>query len=276
MCCFSGPVRVVADTTIFARREGNTQFLAYQMRFQADKPVAMILPIPVALPAREDSVRFLDLKGYPQLFTALSELWPAPSFTSSKAAGAVPVATAMPKLAVETVGDFVASFVPTIADFERLDPRFRLPRQVWDSLPRYKDFGFVVFQLKALGGTPHPMAFSFPTRLATEVFYPTVHIHDGRVHPEEHFDHLLYLQADGSDWEKSPLATTTTIDTSQTKGLVLPDRPVFRQRMLGVYSNEDVLVTPTRASFALAAGIAASTLALGGLGLRWLKKRPGV
>ena len=29
MCCFSGPVREVADTKIFARREGNTQFLAY-------------------------------------------------------------------------------------------------------------------------------------------------------------------------------------------------------------------------------------------------------
>ena len=38
------------------------------------------------------------------------------------------------------------------------------------------------------------MAFEFETRLKNEIFFPTVHIHDGEVHKREHFDHTLYLQ----------------------------------------------------------------------------------
>lgn len=275
MCCFSGPVREVADTKIFARREGNTQFLAYQMRYSADRQVAMILPIPIALPAREDSVRFLDLKGYPTLFTDIAELWPPVALAVAKSIQTASVpSTALPRLAVQDVGEFAASFVPSVSDFERLDPRFRLPRQVWDSLPRYASFGFVVFQLKELGGTPHPMAFSFPTRLESEVFYPTVHIHDGKAHPEEHFDHLLYLQAEGSDWEKAPSRVTDHVTTKLTSGLVLPNRPIFRQRMLGVYSNEDILVKPQGAGFSTVGKLALGAIAVGGVS-RWLLKKRG-
>jgi len=65
-----------------------------------------------------------------------------------------------------------------------------------------------VFQLRGLQGgwlsrllrsdrkkTFHPMAFEFPTRAPSHLFYPTVHIHDGEVHPEAFFDHALYAQA---------------------------------------------------------------------------------
>ena len=275
MCCFSGPVREVADTNIFARRDGKTQFLAYQMRYRADKPVAMILPLPMALPAREDSVHFIDLKGYPTFFTALADLWPAPTLGTSKGeVSSLPQSLSEPRLVVKEVGDFVASFVPAVNDFERLDPRFRLPRQVWDSLPRYANFGFVVFQLKELRGTPHPMAFSFPTRLESEVFYPTVHIHDGRVHPEEHFDHLLYLQADASEWSKAALPVTDQVVIERAAGLVLPGRPIFRQKMLGVYSNEDILVQPQTAPLQTIAKLALGAVAVGGLS-RWLLKKRG-
>lgn len=48
----------VAETALFARmsRPG-TQVLAYRMTYSAKVPTAMILPLPVALPAPEDPPR---------------------------------------------------------------------------------------------------------------------------------------------------------------------------------------------------------------------------
>jgi hypothetical protein len=37
---------------------------------------------------------------------------------------------------VREVGSFEASYVPKIADFSRLDERFRLPVAVWKKLPQ--------------------------------------------------------------------------------------------------------------------------------------------
>src|SRR5437899_1303322 len=64
-----------------------------------------------------------------------------------------------PKLKVRTVGNFSASFVPTVKDFGRLDERFRLPEGTWEALPDYKDFGFAVFKLDQNVRQVHPMAF---------------------------------------------------------------------------------------------------------------------
>lgn len=104
----------------------------------------------------------------------------------------------------KNVGDYEASFVPSQADFERLDPRFCLPPSVWSQLSLYADWGFAVFklslnppptQLSALDlriiaerkrdGKPpfpprrrdiHPMAFRFPRRDPSRLFFPTVHV----------------------------------------------------------------------------------------------------
>ncbi len=66
MCCFSGPVKNVGQTNIFARAERGAalQQLAYSMSFSASEPLAMILPIPVLNGAGEDAVRFIDLSAY--------------------------------------------------------------------------------------------------------------------------------------------------------------------------------------------------------------------
>ena len=57
-------------------------------------------------------------------------------------------------LKVHSVGKFVASFVPSQSDFDRLDPQFVIPKESWAKLPEYQDFGFAVFQLKELSGYP--------------------------------------------------------------------------------------------------------------------------
>ena len=68
MCCFSAKTEV-HGTSIFARlTKPGVQALAYQMTYKAAEPTAMILPLPVALPAREGSVRFVDLRAYPDFF----------------------------------------------------------------------------------------------------------------------------------------------------------------------------------------------------------------
>ena len=73
MCMFSLPVLSVGDTQIFARFSGTgTQFLAYQMTYESEQETAMILPLPVSQPSKEDSVKFINLEEYSGFFNAVS------------------------------------------------------------------------------------------------------------------------------------------------------------------------------------------------------------
>ncbi|MBS2014307.1 MAG: hypothetical protein JST00_15580 [Deltaproteobacteria bacterium] len=261
MCCFSAKTEV-HGTTIFARMvKPGTQLLAYQMKYTAATPTAMILPVPVALPAREDAVRFKSLKEYPTFFGDLEKGFPAPAprLRGMKSAPEAQASTAAAApLAVHDVGDFVASFVPSIADFSRVDPRFAIKKDVWDKIPAYKDYGFAVFQLKELEGSPHPIAFELDTRLDGTIFFPTVHIHDGSVHEKDDFDHALYLQAPVADrhagsYEGPDAVDAATgfvrskgpakefADAARSQGMLDPDLLVHKITMRGSLPNRDVL-----------------------------------
>ncbi len=65
MCCFAGHVSDVSATDIFARVDGERQYVAYQMSFSSNKQTAMILPIPVVHNAADDAVEFLALDDCP-------------------------------------------------------------------------------------------------------------------------------------------------------------------------------------------------------------------
>src|SRR5688572_25325390 len=125
MCCFSKPVKLVADTNIFARAaaEGR-QFLVYSMKVGAVEDLAMILPIPVPPNPKEDAVRFINLEKYPDFFDEMATGFPLEQ-PRGRAGGAGGPA-ALGGLKVVEVGSFVASFVPAIKDFARLDEQFRL------------------------------------------------------------------------------------------------------------------------------------------------------
>uniref|UniRef100_UPI003783D3DB hypothetical protein n=1 Tax=Prosthecobacter sp. TaxID=1965333 RepID=UPI003783D3DB len=246
MCCFTGKVEEVKNTRIFARlRTDGRQTLIYQMSVKVPQDLAMVLPVPVKKGVGEDAMRFYDLSKYETVFEDLWKLFQVQYNYGAKA----PVAVAAPReaLRVVSVGAYDASFVPTIADFSRLDARFRLPEGVWAKLPGYADFGFAVFKLKPGNAQVHPMAFSFPTALARTVFFPTLHIHDGKVHAKEKFDHTLYLQGSGMDttrsgWEESPVLPVTKVKCGNTHGIVRPDLHVFRNEMRGKFVNGDVVV----------------------------------
>ena len=255
MCCFSQPVKSVRATNIFARAGAeDRQFLAYSMSLEAPKDLAMILPLPVRTPAGEKDVEFIDLKRYPDLFKDLDKGFPALySFgggggSIKRAAGPAPA-----KLEVVRVGNFEASFVPTINDFSRLDERFRLPRETWNKLPQYESYGFAVFKLKPGAATIHPMAFSFPRRDANALFFPTVHIHDGKVHSKAAFDHALYCQPHPdqhleliNDWQESRGHARSFVAIDRTKGLIVPNQHCYKRELRGELPNQDIYLKVER------------------------------
>jgi hypothetical protein len=244
MCCFTRPVKEVADTNIFARASGEgRQYLVYSMAFAADEDLAMVLPLPVARRSGEDALRFINLEGYPAFFADLRAGFPEPrDHGRGRAAALAP----RPTLKVVDVGSFEASYVPTVADFDRLDERFRMPAGVWDELPMYRHFGFAVFKLKSGAHQAHPMAFEFPRAKPKQLFFPTVHVHDGRVRRMARFDHALFCQVDGGrhvpHWEESPEPAGRFANATRSQGILDPQAVCWRQRIEGRRVNEDILV----------------------------------
>jgi hypothetical protein len=251
MCCFSRPVELVADTNIFARAsKDGRQFLVYSMTMSAKEDLAMILPIPTPKESKEDAVKFINLKEYADFFKDLRTGFPPkPTKNGDKSLGKSDDTRI---LKVVEVGDFEASFVPAVKDFSRLDERFRLSTDVWDKLPQYKDFGFVVFKLKKSdkekgASKVHPMAFEFPRANAKKLFFPTVHIHDGKVHEEAGFDHALFCQQSGEEdlmmkWEESPQPAGLFMKMELSQGLLDKSGHCYRREMRGKLKNEDIIV----------------------------------
>ena len=118
------------------------------MTYRAGEDLAMVLPLPTPPGVKEDAVQFVDLHGYPKFFDHLSNGFPEPPVTGGILTRARNMPAARAPLAVVEVGSFEASFVPTVKDFSRLDPRFRMPEGIWDKLPQYKQAGFAVFKLR--------------------------------------------------------------------------------------------------------------------------------
>ena len=244
MCCFSGPVTAVYQTKIFARLTGGgQQAIVYSMALDAPADLAMILPLPVKAGSGDDALTFVNLEDYPDFFAHMALVFPQPK---AFAAAAAPVSrSAKSILPVQIIGSFEASFVPTAADFSRLDKRFRLPDGTWDQLPGYAGFGFAVFKLKRGSQKVHPMAFTFPTSKPDSIFFPTLHIHDGEVHKEAEFDHVLYCQASDyhfPNWTESEKVPSQTMTMAKTAGLVAPNEHVHRRIISGNKANTDVLV----------------------------------
>jgi len=243
MCCFSGSRQVsVSRTNIYARmlERRPLQVLAYGMDLAVEEEVAMVLPLPVPPGSGDDAVTFIDLHSSPQMFQQLAGLFVMPSRSGSRSA--MPTALG---LAVHKVGSFVASYVPTRGDFVRLDPRFRISEELFAAVPQYIDYGFAVFQLAPGRSTIHPMAFSFPTRDPDRLFFPTVHVHDGSVHPTAAFDHSLYYQHPrctelGGEFGGDEVSVMSGTDTFT--GVTSRELPYARRTMKAQLPNVDTWI----------------------------------
>lgn len=261
MCIFTGSVRDVSSTAIFARSTDlNRQVLVYSMALVTNRDIAMVLPLPVPRGAAGGDVTFVDLRAYPKFFDDLDLAFrydrglKATNGEVRLILGAPPP----PRLIVHTVGCFEASFVPTREDFSRLDPRFRLSEDVWQRLPHYDDWGFAVFKLGPMSTRTavHPMVLEFPRRSPDRLFFPTVHVHQERVESSATFDHFLYCQDvdevrlenwfwsfhSQDRWQRSNVELNKVLAADRSRGLVLLDRPCYRVPLSGAYPNVDVVV----------------------------------
>ncbi len=263
MCCFSRAVKFVGGTRIFVRGlEDGRQHIVYAMDVEIDSPLAMVLPLPVPAGVADDAVTFVDLEAYGGFFDDLERAFP-PDYTAMPQSKGPIARGAPPKqtLVVHDVGAFEASFVPTRADFARLDARFRMPEDVFAQHAAYADHGFAVFQLApekgGFFGTAskrqriHPMAFTFPRREPDALFFPTLHVHDGVVTESARFDHMLYCQVDGVlgetlDWTPSTTPLDAHVDTARAHGLVLGEARGRRTSMFGTLPNADVVLRAPR------------------------------
>ena len=250
MCCFTRPVTSVKDTNIFARPDQDgRQFLVYSMSINAKEDLAMVLPLPVKPGTGEKGVRFIDLSEYKEFFFDLSRAFPPPPPVLANDESAVTKGSRSLRLEVVQVGSFEASFVPTNKDFSRLDERFRLPAGTWNKLPQYSNFGFAVFKLKRGAGNIHPMAFSFPRRDTKNLFFPTVHIHDGKVHEIADFNHTLYCQPteheplQTREWEESTGNVGRVVNIARAKGIVDAEAHCYRKNLSAKLPNRDTLLS---------------------------------
>lgn len=249
MCCFSGDVRHVSGTKIFARLLADgRQLLAYAMKVELEQELAMILPLPVLSSAGEAALSFVDMGNEDGFFEALEAAFPA--FSVAPAARLFQGPPTRAPLPVFDVGRYVASFVPTVADFARLDARFRLPNQLLGQLPLYQDYGFAVFQLKPLPRAAkkpqklQPMALTFTPRESRALFFPTVHVHDGSVPAQAGFDHALFCQADGVlaetlGWVAAKESLGAHVQGERSRELVDVTRGGFAEPLWGPLANRD-------------------------------------
>ncbi len=280
MCIFTGTIETVSDTRIYAALQPRgLQALVYSMEIRTRADLAMVLPLPALAGASEDAVRFVSFEDYPSFFDDLDGLFPALVDPNAQPMLWLSDDLEEAPLEVHRVGAYDASFVPSHADWGRLDPRFQLPSEVWEKLPQYRDWGFAVFKLSVascekhaeeierlstLGSTEieedaleeirsqriHPMALVFPTRRPERLFFPTVHVHDGEVHKGGSFHHRLYCQlADPGahavqtpHWRCSHGPVDACVDLERAEGLVRSAMPMFRTGLHGYLPNQDTWV----------------------------------
>lgn len=261
MCCFAQPVVEVKNTAIFARlTTDGRQFLLYSMHCKLRKENAMVLPLPVDTASPD--FQFLDMSETPELFTEIERSFVPPRPRSSDGwLGGDEFFD--DHLEVVNVGSFEASWVPSQDQFERLDPRFRISPRVWAELPHYSDYGFAVFKFRRGEQKVHPMGLCFRTRHPDKLFYPTLHIHDGEIHPQEMFDHVLYAQTETNlihqpdpdclpdphsiynidhNWTHSYHPFGQFLSKGNTHNAIHRERKGYRRSIVGRRTNCDVLV----------------------------------
>jgi hypothetical protein len=271
MCIFSKPVNSVSATHIFVRRDlrNNRNVTIYQMEASLMGDNAMILPVPGT------DVEFVNLEGYPEFFKDMDSLFPQ---KLTRLAKSLSRSGGTKTLEVHDVGQYIASYVPSMNDWDRIDPVFKLADNCWEELPDYSTFGFVVFQLKSknhgrdyseeyAGIVPpsrkrlqlgvekfHPMAYTY-TPIDNRIFFPTTHVHDGEVEKVSNYDHKLYYQLDDDfstvplttsnhfSWEISTGMPSSSMNIHACLGLVNAFAPIARLHLDNVdLPNQDIIL----------------------------------
>jgi hypothetical protein len=172
---------------------------------------------------------------------------------------------------VFTVGAFKASIVPSLDQLGQLDELFHIQTGFRELLAeRYGDWAFVVYQLAPGNHVLHPFGVAFESRFEEQLFFPTLHVHDG-VHAaaKAGFAHSLYAQGASLEARQLPFSGQLPRSTPQwgdpqppamvprggpppPPGPVLPmpavpgfvdlRRPLDSMSRFGDHPNEDIYV----------------------------------
>lgn len=134
------------DANIFCRLVApRRQLLACSMSLSAHDELSLVLPLPVPVGCPAEEIRFVDLDDYPAFFDCLargSVRYPAGSRQHMLDR------VRLPKAPVQV--HVCAEFTTSLVDYhglEQLDPPIRLPEEVCDRFPTYRDYGFVVLRI---------------------------------------------------------------------------------------------------------------------------------
>ncbi|MEL7336734.1 MAG: hypothetical protein AAFN70_11095, partial [Planctomycetota bacterium] len=127
-----------------------------------------------------------------------------------------------------------------------------------------------------------------------QIFFPTVHIHDGQLHDREHFDHQLFAQSNVLDEIAGAYRTPKHIDTTtgwtrsnrtagdfmsmdKTLGLVAPNQLVHRKLMRGMLANTDTFASLDKFTYSAASSsqfwIVGGIAALAAAPMAWIIRR---
>lgn len=178
MCIFAGSVERVSKTRIIvAPTSDGRQFTAYSNSVVSRSTKnAMILPVPTG-----GEITFVNLENSPDLMQACENLFPKPDVTSNNTSWGFGAGfSSKSPLPVEKVGGYSCSIVPSLADFDRINPDvFVLPKNTAELLKKTypEGYSFIVCQFER-EVNEHPIAYTHPMRDG-KLFIPTFHGHDG-------------------------------------------------------------------------------------------------
>jgi hypothetical protein len=186
MCIFIGPVQEVRKTRILVAPIGATrQLIVYENSVKSNGTNAMILPVPSG-----ERIDFIDLSAYPgDVWSDCESYFPRSDFPiQAMAFGGSFGGVSKETLAVQRVGGYTCSVVPSVDEFVRLSAgHFVVPPNISDILRTNYGTGFnfivCVFDNAVAG---HPLAYTSARLPGGFSFIPTRHAHGEPMPSTEH------------------------------------------------------------------------------------------
>lgn len=213
----------VSGTHIFAAVNGDRQILVYQASVEFDDndgsdKNAIILPVP----GDGDDVDMVDMSGNEEFFDTLNANFRRPTMRGTFGGGDDYLGGDF--LAVQDVGAYQISIVPSVADLERINPDLFVMNDMTKNTIRAKyakGYAFVVAVLKP--GRFQPLCYTHKALPNGKVFVPTRHEH-GESKGRPSWDHFVIVNR---DIQKNIFASytgpkTVPLNTHRTGPLYMP------------------------------------------------------
>lgn len=251
----------LALTTIFARPGVPArQWLAYSVRTHLFDRVNLVIPLPTPPGTVAGDLRLFSLHDFPEFFEQLDRSFPRKPPELVQTRGVPIPAERQSATSVHALGEYSAMVASTLDDLTSVDETIRPPAEMLRSLRGYRDFAFVVLNLRPRRrriihapeelGKPedhHAILIDFPTRHRGEIFIPMLSAPNGSIATEADYDHKLYCQTTGNrrpraGWEMSSHPVGSLVDKNRDFGAVDASRSVFRKRVKGQLPNADLVL----------------------------------